>query len=461
MGTLRLHRRDAPPLEVTQDKVLVGRDPACELVIEDKSVSRRHAFLERRGPGWAVVDQGSANGTFLNGAQVTEAELRDGQELRLGMVALRVEIESAMAGTVLMDAPLQGTVMMPMPSAPAPAAAPSWGAQPAAYPQPSYAPPPPGPPAYAPPAPPAAAYTPPPSPYAQAPVAHAPSPQEEAAALLGVHAQATPEEVKARYAELSSDLETRLANARTPHLKSTYQRNLDELRKAAELLSPGFTTVDVADLPSAAPTVVPDELDMSIPAPVRAAMAERPREAAEMQSGLPPTSAVLVGAAGMLALAMAAFFNLSAGKLGKELDKKLADPSIVQAQNDAVRYKAIEPLAQAGVLENGTLKLCNKGTQTLEASWVGAVYSAKAPDTGKLVLNSFNSGWCGADLRVAVPAGGEQQVDIKGSDPRCRWDGKGLFYAIAFKDPKNPEKLVRVTGPLHNRTACVNIGEGL
>ena len=92
---------------------------------------------------------------------------------------------------------------------------------------------------------------------------------------------------------------------------------------------------------------------------------------------------------------------------------------------------------------------------------MGAVFSAQAPNTGKPVLNSFNSGWCGAELRVAVPPGGEQQVDIKGSDPRCRWDGKGLFYAIAFKDPKNPEKLIRVTGPLHNRAACVNIGEGL
>lgn len=462
MGTLRLHRHGAPPLEVTQDRTLVGRDPACEMVIEDKSVSRRHAFFERRGPAWAVVDQGSANGTFVNGAQVTDAELRDGQELRLGMVALRVEIESAMAGTVLMDAPIQGTVMMPGAGA-APAA---WGAPPPpayAQPQPSYAPVAPQPQAppsapYAPP-PPAAPYTPPPSPYAQPAASQAPSPQEEAAALLGVHVRATPDEVKARYSDLSSDLQTKLANARTPHLKSTYQRNLDELRKAAELLSPGFTTVDTADLPAAAPTVIPDELDMSIPAPVRAAMAEKPPEAAEPKSGLPPTSTVILGFTAMLLLAASAFLNLSAGKLRKERDKKMADPAIVQEQKDAERYKAVEALAAARVLDNGTLKLCNKGTQTFEASWVGAVYAA-TDDAGKPVLNSFNSGWCGSELRVAVPAGAEQTVDIKGSDPRCRWDGKGLFYAIAFKDPKDPEKQLRVTGPLHRQTACVNIGEG-
>ncbi len=467
MGTLRLHRHGAPPLEVTQDRVLVGRDPSCDMVIEDKSVSRRHAYFERRGPGWAIVDQGSANGTFVNGAQVMDAELRDGQELRLGMVPLRVEMESPASGTVLMESPVQGTVMMPaggmppMPpsAAPAPMAAPAgWGAHQPAYaapPPPAYAPPPP--PAYAPPPP---QYAPPPTPYAQpAAPAYTPSPQEEAAATLGVHAQSTPEEVKARYTELAGDLETKLANARTPHLKTTYQRNIDELRKAAELLSPGFTTVDVADLPAAAPTVVPHEMDISLPEAVRM-MGEKPPDAAQPKSGLPPTSAVASGFIAMGLVAMAAFFNLSAGKSDKARKKIEGDPAFAQARQDAIKYKTVADLAAAGVLANGKLKLCNKGSQPFEASWVGAVYSTKSPDTGKMVLSTFNSGYCGNDLKVVVPAGGEKAVDISGSDPRCRWDGQGLFYSVAFKDPRDPAKQVRVAGPLHNRTDCVNIGEG-
>jgi FHA domain-containing protein len=469
MGTLRLHRHGAPPLEVSQDRVLVGRDPTCDMVIDDKSVSRRHAYFERRGPGWAIVDQGSANGTFVNGAQVMDAALQDGQELRLGMVPLRVEMESAASGTVLMGGggPVQGTVMMPAggmpnmapPAAPAPMAAPaSWGAhqpQYAAPAQPAYAPPPA--PAYA---PPPQQYAPAPSPYAQpAAPAYTPSPQEEAAATLGVHPQAGPEEVKARYTELAADLDTKLANARTPHLKSTYQRNLDELRKAAELLSPGFTTVDVADLPAAAPTVVPHEMDISLPEAVRM-MGEKPPDAAEPKSGLPPTSAVTVGFIAMGMLALTAYFGLSAGKLQKAIIKKLADPAIVQADNDAIKYKSVEALEQAGVLINGKLKLCNKGTQPFEVGWMGAVFAAKSPDTGKTILTAFNSGYCGADLRVTIPAGGEKVIDISGSDPRCKWDGQALFYSVSFKDPKDPEKQLRLAGPLHNRTDCVNFGEG-
>jgi len=456
MGTLRLHRHGAPPLEVSQDRVLVGRDPSCDMVIDDKSVSRRHAYFERRGPGWAVVDQGSANGTFVNGAQVMDAELQDGQELRLGMVPLRVEMESPMQGTVLMGGPALGTVMMPaggMPPMPPPASAPAgWGAHQPAYAapaQPAYAPPPPQ------------QYAPPAAPYAQpAAPAYAPSPQEEAAALLGVHPQSTPEDVKARYTEMAADLETKLANARTPHLKTTYQRNLDELQKAAEMLSPGFTTVDVADLPAAAPTVVPHEMDISLPEAVRM-MGERPPDADQPKAGLPPASAVAIGFITMGMIAMTAYFGLSAGKQRKALDKKLADPAIVQAGNDAIKYKSIEALEQAGALVNGKLKLCNKGTQPFEVGWIGAVYSAKSPDTGKTVLTSFNSGFCGGnDLRVVISPGGEKAIDISGSDPRCKWDGQGLFYSVAFKDPKDPEKQLRLAGPLHNRTDCANFGEG-
>jgi pSer/pThr/pTyr-binding forkhead associated (FHA) protein len=103
MSTFRLQRPGEPPREITQDKALVGRDASCDVVVADKSVSRRHALLERRGEAWAVVDQGSANGTFLDGKPISASALRDGQELRFGMVSFRVEIEADMP-TMLMPA---------------------------------------------------------------------------------------------------------------------------------------------------------------------------------------------------------------------------------------------------------------------------------------------------------------------------------------------------------------------
>src|SRR5687767_2857582 len=106
MAILRLRPPEGAPIEFEQDRTLVGRDPSCAVVLDDKSVSRRHALVERRGHAWHVVDQGSANGTFLDGAQIAEAELRDGQELRLGTLPLAVELESEMPQTILMASPM-------------------------------------------------------------------------------------------------------------------------------------------------------------------------------------------------------------------------------------------------------------------------------------------------------------------------------------------------------------------
>jgi hypothetical protein len=78
-----------PPLKET-DMLSIGRLPDCDLVLEDASVSKQHAQLrwneaERR---CTVKDMGSRNGTFVNGATISEREvvLRDGDILSFGYV---------------------------------------------------------------------------------------------------------------------------------------------------------------------------------------------------------------------------------------------------------------------------------------------------------------------------------------------------------------------------------------
>ncbi len=80
MAVLRLvpSQGAATPVEVTQDRVVVGREATCDLVVNDGSVSRKHAIIERRGTGWAIVDQGSANGTFVDSQRVTDVVLHSG-----------------------------------------------------------------------------------------------------------------------------------------------------------------------------------------------------------------------------------------------------------------------------------------------------------------------------------------------------------------------------------------------
>ncbi len=152
MATLRLVPASGSPIEITRNESLLGRDPSCEVMVADGSVSRKHARIEHRAGAWIVTDQGSANGTFLDSQKIGEARVRHGQELRFGAVAFKVEIpgEEDLGATVanvpvLDDA---ATVMQPSvaprPPAPAPRAgrAPG-GPPPPPLPKPASPPPPP------------------------------------------------------------------------------------------------------------------------------------------------------------------------------------------------------------------------------------------------------------------------------------------------------------------------------
>jgi hypothetical protein len=174
MGSLRLVPVSGPPIDVVKDPSMVGREPTCEIVVTDGSVSRRHARLERRGPAWWVVDQGSANGTYINSLKVTEQALRNNQELRFGALAFRVDIvedEDATVATPIIDD--SSTVMAPAappPPPPEPTPPPPVRAAPPAAPPPH---------APAPPPPHAAPHAPPPPPHAPgaAPARERPRPQ--------------------------------------------------------------------------------------------------------------------------------------------------------------------------------------------------------------------------------------------------------------------------------------------
>ena len=86
-------RRDALG---TPGGVVIGRDPVeSSHVVVDSSVSRTHARVYARGEALHVEDLGSTNGTFLNGRRLAgnqAVRMRDGDELVLGALTLRVEL---------------------------------------------------------------------------------------------------------------------------------------------------------------------------------------------------------------------------------------------------------------------------------------------------------------------------------------------------------------------------------
>jgi hypothetical protein len=74
-----------------QEELILGRHPACDVVIDDLSVSRRHARLTFRDGNWVLCDLSSTNGTEVNGRPVVRCRLLPGDRLRLGDADLRVD----------------------------------------------------------------------------------------------------------------------------------------------------------------------------------------------------------------------------------------------------------------------------------------------------------------------------------------------------------------------------------
>jgi FHA domain-containing protein len=81
---------------------VVGRDPSCDLVLNDPKSSRRHAVVESGPDGLVIRDTGSANGISVNGKKTERSALTTGDVFRVGDVEVTILGEHE-AGTLVMD----------------------------------------------------------------------------------------------------------------------------------------------------------------------------------------------------------------------------------------------------------------------------------------------------------------------------------------------------------------------
>ena len=67
----------------------MGANPACDIVVEDETVSGSHAILVFRDGRCLIKDDLSRNGTFVNGKEITEAHpLQNYDQIRVGNTIL-------------------------------------------------------------------------------------------------------------------------------------------------------------------------------------------------------------------------------------------------------------------------------------------------------------------------------------------------------------------------------------
>lgn len=88
--------------------LVIGRSSESSIVVDDRRVSRSHAILSPGRSGWTVRDDGSSNGTSLNGSLLTPnapRQVHAGDVIGVGPVELRIETaaDGPVAGTRALD----------------------------------------------------------------------------------------------------------------------------------------------------------------------------------------------------------------------------------------------------------------------------------------------------------------------------------------------------------------------
>lgn len=84
--TLRMIKGPDTGRAFTLDRpaTILGKEPSCDIVLSDKTISKRHARITRERDGLYLSDLNSLNGTHLNGKRITAAlKLQNGDSIRI------------------------------------------------------------------------------------------------------------------------------------------------------------------------------------------------------------------------------------------------------------------------------------------------------------------------------------------------------------------------------------------
>lgn len=107
------------------ERLVIGRDPACDISVDDGLLSRRHAEFVAAASTVTVRDLGSRNGVFVNGTRRAEQALELGDVVQIGPLRVRYLRDRPVTAGAPLPADADGTRMIPGPQPPGSATPPA------------------------------------------------------------------------------------------------------------------------------------------------------------------------------------------------------------------------------------------------------------------------------------------------------------------------------------------------
>lgn len=77
---------------IGEKEITIGRGEDRDIVVRDNAVSRKHCRIVLEEDGYYIVDEGSTNGTFVEGVRITREKLKNGDIIQIGETKMRFEL---------------------------------------------------------------------------------------------------------------------------------------------------------------------------------------------------------------------------------------------------------------------------------------------------------------------------------------------------------------------------------
>jgi len=87
--------REVATRELDREWIVIGRDPECDVRLDNPAVSRHHARIEREGEDFILRDLGSENGTYIHDEPVLSLPVRPGTRVKISKFELFFDVIDA------------------------------------------------------------------------------------------------------------------------------------------------------------------------------------------------------------------------------------------------------------------------------------------------------------------------------------------------------------------------------
>lgn len=79
--------------ELSKSAMTIGRNPQCDIFLNDMTVSRQHASLTEKSGIWIISDQNSFNGVWVKNNSISSYALEPGDVVQIGAFCLQFDTE--------------------------------------------------------------------------------------------------------------------------------------------------------------------------------------------------------------------------------------------------------------------------------------------------------------------------------------------------------------------------------